>query len=373
MTSALIAAHLLLAEGVPTAADDRRGGEIGIVVGAFAPDETMTRDSSTAELELGLRGGSVFTSRWGWFVDGLYSVVGTSGGLGDAKTVIGRSGIDVMFGPRRNSRWLVSLGPGWMVVDYENAGREDFHNPIASLGFGQRIRVSANTRLRWELRGDHTLDHARLEDDLVQGHALLAFTWGPAGEPEPGSAEAERARSDEDGDGVRDRQDRCPGTPVGAQVDSKGCAPDADRDGIPDGIDRCPRSRVGESVGPDGCPADADGDGVPDMSDLCADTPRLAHVDEWGCPKDLDGDSVYDGFDACPATPRGARVDERGCPLDGDGDGVPDGRDRCPLTPAGSPVDAQGCPPDGDGDGVRDDLDECPATPAGRDVDERGC
>jgi OOP family OmpA-OmpF porin len=122
-----------------------------------------------------------------------------------------------------------------------------------------------------------------------------------------------------------------------------------------------------------GKPKDTDGDGVPDRKDQCPDTPMGAIVDEVGCPKDSDGDGVYDGLDRCPDTPRGAIVDSRGCPKDSDGDGVYDGIDKCPDTPRGARVDENGCPKDSDGDGVYDGIDKCPDTPKGVEVDEMGC
>jgi len=42
---------------------------------------------------------------------------------------------------------------------------------------------------------------------------------------------------DEDGDGVRDFLDECPGTPTGVKVDAKGCPLDGDGDGVPDDRD----------------------------------------------------------------------------------------------------------------------------------------
>jgi hypothetical protein len=42
---------------------------------------------------------------------------------------------------------------------------------------------------------------------------------------------------DEDGDGVKDMQDLCPGTPTGAAVDANGCPLDGDGDGVPDHAD----------------------------------------------------------------------------------------------------------------------------------------
>ena len=118
---------------------------------------------------------------------------------------------------------------------------------------------------------------------------------------------------------------------------------------------------------------DTDKDGVKDKNDACPDTPLGVEVDENGCPFDTDGDGVDDYMDECPNTPAGAPVDSRGCPLDSDGDGVFDYQDNCPNTPAGAPVDAQGCPLDSDGDGVFDYLDRCPNTPRGTEVDSQGC
>lgn len=44
-------------------------------------------------------------------------------------------------------------------------------------------------------------------------------------------------RDDEDGDGVPDFNDLCPGTPAGVKVDANGCPGDGDADGVPDDRD----------------------------------------------------------------------------------------------------------------------------------------
>lgn len=118
---------------------------------------------------------------------------------------------------------------------------------------------------------------------------------------------------------------------------------------------------------------DTDRDGVRDEDDRCPGTPAGVEVDQNGCEPDFDGDGVPDRLDECSDTPSGAQVDARGCELDSDGDGVVNSKDRCPNTPAGAPVDANGCELDSDGDGVGDSRDECPDTPAGTTVDNRGC
>jgi OmpA-OmpF porin, OOP family len=148
---------------------------------------------------------------------------------------------------------------------------------------------------------------------------------------------------------------------------------DSDQDGITDRHDKCPNTPLGAKVDAKGCPMDSDGDGVFDGLDQCSNTPKGVKVDSRGCPVDSDNDGVVDGTDQCPNTPLGAKVDAKGCPIDGDGDGVPDGIDQCPNTPAGAIVDAKGCPSDSDGDGVYDGIDQCPNTPAGAKVDAKGC
>lgn len=118
---------------------------------------------------------------------------------------------------------------------------------------------------------------------------------------------------------------------------------------------------------------DSDGDGVADMADRCPNTPAGTPVDSRGCELDSDGDGVADSADQCPNTPAGAAVDARGCERDDDGDGVKNSADRCPNTPRGAQVDANGCERDDDNDGVKNSVDACPNTPAGANVDVRGC
>jgi len=67
---------------------------------------------------------------------------------------------------------------------------------------------------------------------------------------------------------------------------------DSDGDGVRDNQDKCPGTKPGVKVNNDGCPVDGDGDGVPDPKDSANPAP---------------------GTDRCPGTPAGAKVDENGC------------------------------------------------------------
>ncbi len=178
---------------------------------------------------------------------------------------------------------------------------------------------------------------------------------------------------DDDGDGVPNLCDACPG------FDD---LLDADGDGVPDGCDIC--AAGDDNIDPDldfipsacdNCPTqnnptqiDQDSDGIGDRCDNC-------DFDSNPNQLDSDGDNVGDACDVCP----GFRDD-----LDADGDGVPDGCDVCPgfddtidsdgdTVPDGCDV----CPGgddtiDTDGDSVPDDCDICPTGIDSLDVDNDG-
>ena len=88
-----------------------------------------------------------------------------------------------------------------------------------------------------------------------------------------------------------------------------------------------------------GCP-DKDGDGIADKDDKCPDVAGLAKYQ--GCPiPDTDKDGINDEEDKCPNTPGVARY--LGCPVpDTDGDGVNDEDDKCPKE--AGPASNFGCP-----------------------------
>ena len=153
--------------------------------------------------------------------------------------------------------------------------------------------------------------------------AGLVYEWGNKPKPAPVKA-AEPVSIDTDGDGIVDKEDKCP-TVKGVRANN-GCPLDTDGDGVIDSDDKCPTvAGVKENQG---CPLDTDGDGIIDSEDRC---PTVAGVKaNQGCPADSDGDGVIDSEDACPNVAGIASL--KGCPApkDADGDGVIDAEDLMP-------------------------------------------
>ncbi len=187
---------------------------------------------------------------------------------------------------------------------------------------------------------------------------------------------------DRDGDGVEDRDDKCPDVPEDRDgfEDEDGCPElDNDKDGIPDKSDRCPDEPEDKDgfQDDDGCPEpDTDGDGIKDAVDKCPDQAEdlNGYQDDDGCPEggapvvtkkcadgstpkpgqtcDVDHDGIEDELDACPlaAEDMDGIADEDGCPeKDADEDGVGDQVDKCPLEPEtiDGKDDDDGCPEPG--------------------------
>lgn len=184
--------------------------------------------------------------------------------------------------------------------------RADSDNPFGHVAFGLTRPFGAND---WSLRTD-----VRYRLDMHDPNSYRDWLWNVGFLKAVGQPPAPPV-VDTDGDGVVDGDDRCPGTPPGTPVDSRGCELDNDGDGVPNSKDECPDTRAGARVDARGCEVDSDGDGVADGQDRCPNTPRGTQVDQYGCKVigDADGDGVLDDRDRCPNTARGARVDVNGC------------------------------------------------------------
>ncbi len=109
---------------------------------------------------------------------------------------------------------------------------------------------------------------------------------------------------DQDEDGVRDQDDRCPNTLEGTTVDHYGCPLnidsgflDDDFDGVDNSEDQCPNTKIDVKVDASGCPSLGNSDGA-----------AYATLDS-------DGDGVINEYDLCPDTPEGVDVTNRGCEI----------------------------------------------------------
>ena len=129
---------------------------------------------------------------------------------------------------------------------------------------------------------------------------------------------------------------------------------------------------------------DKDGDGIKDKSDKCPTDAedKDDFEDEDGCPDlDNDQDGLLDSADTCPvaAEDKDSFQDEDGCPdLDNDGDNIADTADKCATDAEDMDKfqDEDGCPdPDNDGDNIADKRDKCPmeAETFNRYQDRDGC
>src|SRR6266699_1813968 len=273
--------------------------------GAFG---SFTRYDKVFNLDSQIGGGG----RLGYFfsnvvsaeVDAGYQSPNPKTGSASPTLAHGSASLVLNFGTARNLFYILG---GYSRLDFEQTAPYRFTDDAIHGAIGDRIFLGDRAALRFEVRGFYTPNTGFAGGDwaghVVGSLGLSVFTRsGPA--------------PDQDHDGVVDRRDACPDTPIGATVDARGCPSDADHDAVFDGLDKC------------------------------ADTPAGATVDPTGCPTDTDKDGVYDGIDQCAGTPAGTRVDANGCPpvtQDSDRDGVPNDRDKCPGTPAGTAVDQNGC------------------------------
>ena len=332
--------------------------------GAFG---TYTRFDQAFALDKQVGGGGrvgyFFTDLVSTELEASYQSPNPTMGSASPTLASGSASLVLNFGSAKNLFYLLG---GYSRLDFEKNVPYRFTDNAVHGAIGDRVFLGNRAALRLEVRGVYApstgFGGSNWAGHVVGSLGLSVFAGGgPA--------------LDSDHDGVPDKRDACPGTPLGATVDARGCPMDSDHDGVYDGLDRCPGTPAGARVDATGCPTDADHDGVYDGIDQCPDTPAGARVDTKGCPVDSDRDGVPDGIDQCPNTPVGAMVDATGCPLDSDKDGVPDGLDKCPNTPPGAEVDDVGCQrfKDSDGDGVDDSKDKCPGTAPGTRVDAVGC
>jgi outer membrane protein OmpA-like peptidoglycan-associated protein len=240
-----------------------------------------------------------------------------------------------------DSKWspFLSLGVGIAsygeAKSYTNTANYDGTDIIVPVGLG--LKYQFTDKLAGLYQYNYNFTTKDNHDKLVANDNNDAF-----GEHFLGLVLSLGQSKDSDKDGVSDKKDLCPNTPIGVKVDEKGCPIDTDKDGVADYLDKCPDTPAGEAVDATGCPVDSDKDGVVDSLDKCPNTPAGVKVDKNGCPVDSDNDGVADYLDKCPNTPARVKVDAKGCPIDTDGDGIADYLDKCPEVKGIAEKD--GCP-----------------------------
>ncbi len=310
----LLPAALLLAPVTLAAAAGGEKGdwELGLFGGQGFPDDYERTAPPGAALDpeddllYGARVGYFFHPRWS--LEGSYQTFSsdtdfTSGSNVEFEIDSIRLNLLLNFRPGADFRPFLTLGAGRESTDVEGLLDED--DIGFNVGGGLRWFLGNTFGIRLDARYVSVDVGGSVDDRQGNLEGTFGILWAFGGQP----------AADSDGDGVKDRRDKCPDTPRGAVVDAMGCPLDGDKDGVPDGLDKCPDTPKGAQVDATGCPKDSDGDGVPDGLDKCPDTPKGAQVDAAGCPKDSDGDGVPDGTDKCPDTPKGKKVDEKGCEI----------------------------------------------------------
>ncbi|WP_194865288.1 OmpA family protein [Alloalcanivorax profundimaris] len=149
----------------------------------------------------------------------------------------------------------LGIGGGETRTEFNSESSDDFKEATGGLEAGMQTALASNFLLDVGVRPTYSFRTERWDGEVYAGLNLLVGASHDE-EPEP----VTEAATDSDGDGVPDNNDRCPGTPAGAQVDATGCE------------------------------LDDDGDGVVNSKDQCPDTPARAKVDEKGCQEYLTKD-----------------------------------------------------------------------------------
>lgn len=215
--------------------------ELGWLLGGrWGDNDLVGGEDSEPNPVVGLRYGQRLDDDFTFFGDVTYGAYeGSRIGFSDADVGTVRGGLEWLFSKQRKYNWFLSGGMGLMSVNSD--GDADFTRPMASLGVGQAWDAGGNEAFRWEVRADHSFGNGSLPGaSLSNVQALLGYAWGLSVPP------------DSDGDHVPNRFDQCLKTPIGADVDARGCPADSDGDAILDDRDRCPA--VPAPYTADGCP-----------------------------------------------------------------------------------------------------------------------
>lgn len=251
----------------------------------FTPAVVYTDDDKYRQVDDMVGGGQMSL---GWVLSERVSLEAMGGyswlsGVNDLK--IWDASLNALYSFRPNNKLSPYILGGLGMTNTDSKVMDAENSALGTFGVGVKLRFgNSPVSLRLEHRIRSEFENTITNDDRITSLGLQ-FAFG-RDEPVPALPPVEQD-GDEDGDGVPDSRDTCPGTPAGQAVDVYGCAQKFD----------------------------GDGDGVYDDQDQCPDTVSGARVDASGCELDGDNDSVVDRLDKCPNTSAGVRVDVNGCEI----------------------------------------------------------
>jgi len=237
---------LVLAQSGIGAAEVKAGSfTVTPMFGVYAFEGDQDLDSAPT---YGLGLGYNFTKNWA--AEFLFNYINTSSqaGAGDVDGTLYRLDGLYHFRPESKLAPYVAAGIGSLNLDPDIGG--DTTDMVFNYGAGLKYFFTDAIALRADLR--HLVAFGDPENNLA---FTVGLTFSFGGEkkkvvPPPPPAPC----PDSDKDGVCDDQDKCPGTPAGVKVDSRGCCLDSDSDGVCDYKDKCPGTPAGAKVDENGCP-----------------------------------------------------------------------------------------------------------------------
>jgi len=134
---------------------------------------------------------------------------------------------------------------------------------VIPFGAGVTLKLNdnlgVNLALTYNLALSDWIDNFRVgsNDKYLFGCASLKYTFGKTDHDNSAAQYksidfSDVDKTDVDGDGVADGNDKCPGTPKGYKVNSKGCPDDDDEDGVVNELDKEPKTKRGSLVNEQG-------------------------------------------------------------------------------------------------------------------------
>jgi opacity protein-like surface antigen len=133
-----------------------------------------------------------------------------------------------------------------------NYSRNTFYVPLGiGAKFNMGFRASLRVGVVYNLCLSDYIDNYKKGGNDSWASANIALNFNFAKKPKDGFSNVnfqDIDNSDLDGDGVKDLDDRCQGTPKGLKVDGKGCPDDTDNDGVFDYMDKEVNSKKGAKV-----------------------------------------------------------------------------------------------------------------------------